>query len=518
MRRIPWTLIGLLMLAAALRLVNLSGRPLWYDEAFAALYASRSLSEILYGTLAQVQGAAADVHPVLYYFSLHAWMQLFGASPLAVRMPSVLLGLGTVVAAWGLARELFDERVARWAAAFTAASPFLIAYSQEARMYALLGFCGAAFLWAFARAARTGSLRAWIAFVILGTLALYSHNLGVLTFAALGVFVVARAIARPVGHWVLARKTALAGLIMAALWSPWLALVPSQFGRIEQAYWVARPDLRTLVQTLIVFSFDFENAILPRGLIAPALFGALLLLGIVTWRILLVTKAKSASSELEIRNPKSEIPNPVWLLATLALAPVLMLFLISQWRPVYIIRGLLPAATYYLILAAWAVAQMPRAARYGLLAILAALVGATLASYYGYQDFPRGPFAQLDAMLREKVEPGDVIVHDNKLTFFPAHYYDRPLPQSFVRDAPGSGEDTLAYPTQQALRLYATTLDAATSGARRVWLVMFEQAIAEYQAAGREHPDLAWMDARWTRAQTFSVGDMGVILFVRKEH
>ena len=68
---------------------------------------------------------------------------------------------------------------------------------------------------------------------------------------------------------------------MAALWSPWLALVPSQFGKIEQAYWVTRPDLKTLVQTLIVFSFDFENAIFPRGLIAPALFGAVLLLVVV---------------------------------------------------------------------------------------------------------------------------------------------------------------------------------------------------------------------------------------------
>ena len=509
MKRISWALIGLLTLAAALRLVNLSDRPLWYDEAFAVLYASRSMSEILYGTLARVQGAAADVHPVLYYFSLHGWMRLLGQSPLTVRMPSVLLGLGTVIAAWGLASELFDERVARWAATFTAASPLLIAYSQETRMYALLGFCSAASLWAFARATRTNSLRAWIAFVILGALTLYSHNLGFLTFVALGVFVVACALsARP--YWVLVVKATLAGLIMAILWSPWLALVPSQFGKIEQAYWVTRPDLKTLVQTLIVFSFDFENAIFPRGLIAPALFGAVLLLVVV------IVQLVGALSQARHRAHEGAPAHfGVWLLATLAFAPVLMLFLVSQWRPVYVIRGLLPAATCYLLLAAWAVAQMPRVARYTLSAILAGLVIATMASYYGYQDFPRGPFAQLDAMLREKIEPGDVIVHDNKLSFFPAYYYDRSLPQSFVRDAPSSGEDTLAYPTQQALGLYATTLDAATSGARRVWLVMFEQAIAEYKAVGREHPDLSWMDARFRRAEVIALGNLRVYRYER---
>jgi hypothetical protein len=204
----------------------------------------------------------------------------------------------------------------------------------------------------------------------------------------------------------------------------------------------------------------------------------------------------------------------VWLLATLALVPVLALFLISQWRPVYVIRGLLPAATCYLVLSAWAVTQMPRAARYGLLAILVVLVGATLASYYGYQDFPRGPFVQLDAVLRARMQPGDVIVHSNKLTYFPAHYYDQALPQVFLGDPPGSGSDTLAYPTQQALGLYATTLDAATSGAGRVWLVIFKQAIAEAQGV---HPHVAWLEAHGTRVETLAIGDMDVMLFVQKE-
>jgi hypothetical protein len=274
---------------------------------------------------------------------------------------------------------------------------------------------------------------------------------------------------------------------------------------------VARPDLKTLVQTLIVFSFDFENAIFPRYLIAPALFGAVLLLAVV-----IVQSVR--------RHPADDSRQRfgVWLLVTLVLVPVIVLFLVSQWRPVYIIRGLLPAAVFYTMLAAWAVTQMPRAARYGLMAIWAVLAGATLASYYSYQDFPRGPFAQLDTTLRTQIQSsdgglrsGDVIVHSNKLTFFPAHYYDRSLPQSFIRDTPGSGADTLAQPTQQALGLYATTLEAATSGARRVWLVMFQQAITEYQIAGREHPDLTWMDGHFSRAQVIVLGNLRVYVYER---
>jgi uncharacterized membrane protein len=518
MKRSLWILIGVLALAAALRLINLNGRPLWYDEAFAVLYAGRSVSEMLYGTLTRVQGVAADVHPLFYYFSLHEWMRLFGSSPVAVRMPSVLLGVGTVFAAWGLARELFDEHVARMAAFFAASSPFLIAYSQETRMYALLGFWSTCSVWAFVRAAQAGSWRAWAAFVICGVLALYSHNLGFLTFAALGLFVIMRAVLplTVLGgrrdrnepemrqRWDLVGRTAIAGPCMLLLFTPWLVLVPGQFGKIEQAYWVTRPDLKALVQTLIVFAFDFENAIFPPKLIVPSLFGAVLLLAVV---IINVIRGQAANARRHRFG--------VWLLASLALVPVLTLFLISQWRPVYIIRGLLPAAIFYTILAAWAVAQMPRVARYGLLTILAALAIATLVGYYRYQDFPRGPFDQLDARLRTQMRPGDVIVHSNKLTFFPAHYYDGSLPQSFVRDAPGSGADTLAQPTQQALGLYATTLQAATFGAQRVWLVMFQQAITEYQIVGRRHPDLIWMDAHFSPAQVIVLGSLRVYVYER---
>lgn len=507
-----WVLMGILALATALRFANLGGRPIWYDEAFAVLYAGRSLSEILHGTLARVQGVAADVHPVLYYFLLHGWMRLAGQTPVAVRMPSVLLGLGTVMGAWGLARELFDDRVALLAAAFTAGSPFLIAYSQETRMYALLGFWTVAALWAFLRATRKGRLGAWAAFTVCGALALYSHNLGFLTFAGLGLFVIAHAIAASFlphkegggveqrRRWALAGKTALAGLGMALLFAPWLALVPSQFGKVEQSYWVTRPDFKALVQTLIVFSFDFENAIFPSGLIAPALFGVLLLLVVVIVQL------------FRYHAPRDHpVRFGAWLLATLAFAPVAALFLISQWRPVYVIRGLLPAAVCYLILAAWAVAQMPRVARYGLLAILVLLAGATLTSYYSYRDFPRGPFAQLAVALRDQLRPGDVILHSNKLTFFPMYYYDRALPQEFLGDPPGSGSDTLAYPTQQALGFYSTTLDAATGKAQRVWLVIFRQAMIEVEGV---HPHVAWLEAHWTRAQAFSMGNMDVILFV----
>ncbi len=506
--------IGALILGMAwgLRLINLNGRPLWYDEAFAILYAEKSFSAILSGTLTPVQGAAADVHPIAYYYLLHGWMVLAGQTPFAVRMLSVLYGMGTVALVYRLLRELFSASAAWPAMLAVAIAPFQIAYSQEARMYAMLGFWSLAALVAFVRAWRADSVRAWLALVVCGALALYSHNLAFALFAALGIWVVVRAVYHALaGHADkaparLALKTGLAGLGMAVLFLPWLVRVPAQLGKIDQAYWVTRPGITTLVQTLISFTFDFENAVFPRMLLLPALFGALLVLVLIIWRSGLwfrVTQERKLDRAGELA-----------LLLVLASVPVVIVFVISQWRPVYIIRGLIPASIVYVALLGWAFGAMPRDARMVFGVPLAGLVVVVLVAFYGYAGFPRGPYLALDAYLLEQERPGDAIVHSNKLTFFPAYVYDRQLPEVFLPDPPGSGSDTLARPTQDALGLYPTDLQAATQNKSRVWLVIFRQAIEEVKGP---HPQVAWLDAHFDRTRTVSFGDIDVMLYVRTE-
>ena len=68
-----WPVLAIVLLALVLRLINLGGRALWYDEAFAVLYAEKPLETMLYGTVTQVGGAAADVHPLFFYSTLHFW-------------------------------------------------------------------------------------------------------------------------------------------------------------------------------------------------------------------------------------------------------------------------------------------------------------------------------------------------------------------------------------------------------------------------------------------------------------
>src|SRR3990172_11329931 len=91
-----------LMLAWVLRVIGLSARPLWYDEAFAVLFAEKGFRAMLQGTLTPVAGAAAVLHTIVYYTALNGWMRVFGQSPFAVRLLSAFLGLLAVAAAYGI--------------------------------------------------------------------------------------------------------------------------------------------------------------------------------------------------------------------------------------------------------------------------------------------------------------------------------------------------------------------------------------------------------------------------------
>jgi 4-amino-4-deoxy-L-arabinose transferase-like glycosyltransferase len=535
-----WSAAGVLALAGGLRLVNLGGRPMWYDEAFAVLYAEKSLPAMLSGTLTQVQGTAADVHSLLFYLLLHAWMRMVGQSPLAVRTLSVLLGLMTIGVIYLLARRLLVHPAGLAAAGIVTLSPFHVYYSQEARMYALLALAGVTMVYFFVRAwGQAGSWRSWVAFGVCGAVTLYAHNLGFAFVAGLDVWIAYTWLWRGSQRWRNLRPVLLAHLLMLGLFAPWLAAVPAQFGKVQQAYWVAQPGLAQLIQTIVIFHFAYDNQALPGWLLPPALFVSLLTVAILTLNLarlamndsvpsLAINRradgAKPAKTGAGTKNqdcagpslpaPCSLLPTPYSLLLCSTGVPILLLFMVSQWRPVYIVRALLPSGLMYAVLLAGVlvVGRVPKAIRWGLLLPSAAICVAALLNHYSYARFPRAPFDQAAAYLRAHSQPADVIVHSNKLTFLPTHYYDRSLPQTFIADEPGSPADTLAYPTQEALGLFAAPdLATAVHGYQRVWFVIFRRAVDEYRAAGYpDHPQRSWLEQHYTLVSVASFNDLDV--------
>ncbi len=134
--------IAVLALAAGLRFYRLGEQSLWADEGNSAALAARSLARITHDV-------AADIHPPLYYWLLHLWTRLLGTSEAELRSLSALAGVALVYVIYRMGRRLRGEQVGLTAALVAALNPFLIYYSQEARMYALLGLWSGLALYGF---------------------------------------------------------------------------------------------------------------------------------------------------------------------------------------------------------------------------------------------------------------------------------------------------------------------------------------------------------------------------------
>jgi 4-amino-4-deoxy-L-arabinose transferase-like glycosyltransferase len=493
-------LLLILLLALAVRLIAINTRILWYDEAFAVLFSETGLDKMLYGTLTPVNGAAADVHPLAYYTALNGWMRIAGQSPAAVRLFSVLLGLATIGVVFLVARELFDDaRIGLGAAFVTALMPFHVQYSQEVRMYALLGLLLMLTTWCFLVAIKTGKLAAWIGFGILAGVSMYAQQLAAFYLAALGLipFLMRRR--------DLIVRTILASLLAVLIYLPWLINLPSQLGKVS-VYWIAKPSFPSLL--LAVWALLFVEL----EVIAPiALFVSILSLSLIVIFLLLRTSQTNRMKRTERQG--------LWIALWLVFAPLILMWLVSQIRPVFLIRGLQASALMLYVGVAWLLLdnRVPRLFR-GLIALVwiaSCLVG--LYYLFTWNTFPRPRFdLAWKQITSQSVTQTTRVVHANKITMLPMVYYARQArstapEQRYIRDVEGSGEDTLGLPTQQSLGLLADQCIAqAAGGADQVWFVIFKQQVAEL---GGSSPDMQWLDAHYRHLSEIPVNDLLLVLY-----
>ncbi|MBN1221019.1 MAG: glycosyltransferase family 39 protein [Anaerolineae bacterium] len=187
-----------ILIAFGLRLHNLTYHSLWFDEAISVYWARQTVPRILEVGFTLVE----DRLPPLYYLILKGWTGLFGFSETGVRSLSVFLGVLLVPVIASLATVLFNRRVALVVALLVALNPFLVWYSQEARMYAPAVLFGTLAVGAFLKFVRLRhrqvkpSAGDWqsqafiVLFILFAALGLYSHLYTGFLLPALGLWLI----------------------------------------------------------------------------------------------------------------------------------------------------------------------------------------------------------------------------------------------------------------------------------------------------------------------------------------
>lgn len=220
-KEIPmWSRVGMILVllgALALRLHRIAVQEIRGDEAFTYFFSRQPVAMLALHTV-----QLREPHPIGSYLVERAWMSLAGDSLLSLRFPSVATGVLTVALLHAVTRALGLSRLAAGGATAAAAlSAYLIWHSQDARMYSMGAAVTTALVWVTLHALRTRKLRWYVAYVLLGLVALHLHYYTAFLIVGLNVYVLVLLATRHL-PWTFARAWFMAHVALGTLYMPWL--------------------------------------------------------------------------------------------------------------------------------------------------------------------------------------------------------------------------------------------------------------------------------------------------------
>lgn len=407
----PWLyrvgLILLVMLALIIRFHGISVPVIWYDEAFSVLLSERS-PKLIWATTAR------DVHPPLYYLILHYWTLMFGNTALALRSLGAVADVGTLIVCLKLMSLVTTRRATCFAGLMLVLLPLSVRYSQEVRMYSLLGFWLMAATVALVCWSRQPQAKRYaMLYVLLMAAAFYTHY-----FAALCVLV----------HWlywsglgsgeaaaVPFRKWFMANAAIVALYLPWLPHLMDQLRRMNGLEWVAPTTWEM-----------FPGLVSRCIMMVPATGGGL-------WWALLISASMIACCLLALMQGRADRRSTLLLIAYFCV-PAITVFLVSLIVPVFVTRYLVFASVGLPLMAALALdglaKQRPLAA-YLCMSLFIAAQGYGVLKVYAQDDGLNGTdvrkLARLDTVaqgINDQAQAGDEIVVDGLYWYLPFSYYN----------------------------------------------------------------------------------------------
>ena len=211
-------LLGILLLAAGVRLYRLNDQSFWVDEFWSALlpagrgYAQHALPRNVLmpeppnlfdlgsaRPIQQLWTAELEGHaPPLYVVTIRAWGEVFGVGETSLRAFSVIASVAAVALLFVAVRELSGVAPALWAALLMAVAGPQVQYAQEARAYALLVAEGLGAAAALVLIERRGPSRAREVALVACVLAMaLTHYFAFGTILALAAYAAIRLRGRP---------------------------------------------------------------------------------------------------------------------------------------------------------------------------------------------------------------------------------------------------------------------------------------------------------------------------------
>ncbi|KPL21556.1 MAG: hypothetical protein AMS23_09125 [Bacteroides sp. SM1_62] len=242
-------LLFILLTGTLLRVWHLMEIPLTHDE-FSVIFRTG------YDSFAELieQGVMVDVHPAGIQVFMNYWIELFGQSAVAVKIPFIIFGFFTILLVYELGEEWFNPSVGLITATFIACLEYTVMYSQIARPYMSGLFFSLLMVYGWQRylfSPGKSSIAWLILYVIASAICAYNHYFSLLFAAIVGVtglFFIT---------WRRFISYSVAGVAIFGLYIPHLSIFFHQFQEKGVEGWLGKPDNDFIVD-YIGYIFHFS--------------------------------------------------------------------------------------------------------------------------------------------------------------------------------------------------------------------------------------------------------------------
>jgi hypothetical protein len=390
--------VFVLLLAAWLRIIGGDHFPVSTDEGWSTWAIAEPTFRAIWDVL------AADRHPPLYFIALGYWSRIAGDSHLALRLPSMLMGVLTVAMIYRIGADTFGrtarpgrEDVAWYGMLMFAILPVAVYYSQEIRHY---GWFVASAVWSsllFVRILRTPRIHLLVMYclsVAIMFYILYFAMWVMLLHVFTGIVLWRGNAARDwMVPWREKGKLAITWAIVLVLYFPWIIVIATQqWGILTSGITAAPGTFTSSLRDLLLLS----QLLLGGGL---ALTAGLYVIGF--WGSL-VSDRTDVTLGLRFANPAwlGELFIVMWGLGLFTL-----LALVNLWTGVLSARTTVFLSPALMLVVGAGIVRLRVGVRWSL---LAGYVGVSLILPPIIQ--PRLDYHVTAKALASQVAPGDIVV------------------------------------------------------------------------------------------------------------
>jgi uncharacterized membrane protein len=424
-----WVIIAVILLAASIRLPNLSVQSIAFDESFSLVVGLADWSTLFGAILSD------GVHPPLFYVIHKGALALWGTSEFGQRFLAAAFSLVSVPLVYWSGTVLFNRNVGLLGALLLALNPLHVWLAQEARMYSMLSVLAIISMIVFWQAIRIGRRRYWVALAVVNSMIFLIHYFGFLIPTVQFLFIVAtfRHNYRYLRPWTLTQIIACLPLL------PWLAATVMRQAQTFGIGFLVRPSVPDFLITLWNLTLGSSNLFWPISLVA---------ISIIVVTVVLALRPL-APHNVELKQARL-------LVALWGFLPLLITWLVSQRRSFYADRYLSLAIPGLLLLLAFSALRLHQRPWRQLL-----VAGLIVASGYGLlitridPAFQKDDWRAVAAYIDHHQQADEVILLYTTHIKYVFDYYYR------------GGTST----TPISLNLDNFPLEPLTDGHRRVWIV-----------------------------------------------